>query len=643
MGSVLSGTWPPASSEQTPVPLPSDIHPRTGIVQHAVSHALAILSIKFILSHPRFMSQYRMLVMQVLKGRDLSFYASDAKEERPYATANLEDAVVGVPDIARVSKRHAIEVTLSAAAERAVSTATAAGVAGGAGAGAAAGGRSVGSRIVLAADGKDEQEAWLQSLSVAAVPEAWPGGIDSLKRPQPLLYSLWLARSRSPAASGGAAGGPGKAAAAAAGSIAAAGTASSGSGSSSAPHPMPRLPALRSVPPWARKALLLRKFRLCSVTFDGVPAAVAGEEREAKRNTLLEILDWLDEASAASSGSGSSSSSSSGGGGAAIAPRAALGDLRFFEDLVSTLRCTLFRSLPEAPPPSGDPEEEELPFADPQWGHLNVAYELLLRLVSADAVDLGFKKRVVDAPFVRSLLGLFDSEDARERDYLKVSRAAVAIVAPLFFDRICLYVLASGCNPHHEPLMRPAACLCCCPPPLLLMLCLSVFVSFLSLCADHRAPHLLQADAAAGAAAARRLPRLLRLRPGERQAQRHRGAAGNPRVRHQRLRSAHQGRAPRHADQGAAAAAQSEKPRSFPRAAVLLHGPLRQQGARADPGGNPRPAAPVAAGLHQQAAHAAERAGRSTRVRAGGRRPRLRRAARPAPRPLRGRPPLPGG
>lgn len=114
---------------------------------------------------------------------------------------------------------------------------------------------------------------------------------------------------------------------------------------------MPRLPALRSVPQWARKALLLRKFRLCSVTFDGVPAAVAGEEREAKRNTLLEILDWLDEASSGSSGSGSSSSSSSGG--AATAPRAALGDLKFFDDLVACLRCTLFRTLPEAPPPVG--------------------------------------------------------------------------------------------------------------------------------------------------------------------------------------------------------------------------------------------------------------------------------------------------
>ncbi|RYG55625.1 hypothetical protein EON66_04855 [archaeon] len=40
--------------------------------------------------------------------------------------------------------------------------------------------------------------------------------------------------------------------------------------------------------------------------------------------------------------------------------------------------------------------------------------------VSADHIDLTLKKKVIDASFVRQLLALFDSEDARERDYLKV-------------------------------------------------------------------------------------------------------------------------------------------------------------------------------------------------------------------------------
>lgn len=56
--------------------------------------------------------------------------------------------------------------------------------------------------------------------------------------------------------------------------------------------------------------------------------------------------------------------------------------LRLIPPLRPQIRLNLFRALPSAPPPSGDPDEEEQPFADPTWPHLNIVYELLLRLVS---------------------------------------------------------------------------------------------------------------------------------------------------------------------------------------------------------------------------------------------------------------------
>ena len=56
---------------------------------------------------------------------------------------------------------------------------------------------------------------------------------------------------------------------------------------------------------------------------------------------------------------------------------------------------------------------------DPQWPHLAAVYELLLHLVSSDASTLHQKKKLIDSSFVRQLLLLFDSEDFRERDYLK--------------------------------------------------------------------------------------------------------------------------------------------------------------------------------------------------------------------------------
>ena len=41
----------------------------------------------------------------------------------------------------------------------------------------------------------------------------------------------------------------------------------------------------------------------------------------------------------------------------------------------------LFRSLPKPVVKATDPEEEEQPFMDPQWTHLVLIYELLLRVV----------------------------------------------------------------------------------------------------------------------------------------------------------------------------------------------------------------------------------------------------------------------
>ncbi len=39
--------------------------------------------------------------------------------------------------------------------------------------------------------------------------------------------------------------------------------------------------------------------------------------------------------------------------------------------------------------------------------------------ISNDAINIQVKKKLIDASFVRQLLLLFDSEDFRERDYLK--------------------------------------------------------------------------------------------------------------------------------------------------------------------------------------------------------------------------------
>ena len=295
---------------------------------------------------------------------------------------NLQDATISVPDASRVAKRFAFEVR--ARAHSSPGGGVSASGTGSASASSSGSGGGSPAVLVASAESKDEQEAWLQHLSSAAVSDAWPGGLDFLKRVQPLLYSMWVMRHT-----------PSGLNASVAAQVAAAKAASLPTPVPTphkVPSPFPRLPALKAAPAWQRKALLLQKLRLASVVFDGTDPTRYPDDREVKRNTLLEIVDYADSAG-----------------------RAAFSDWRVLEDTFTMIRLNLFRSLPTAPEPSGDPDAEEEAFQDAQWPHLNIVYELLLRLVTMDQVDLALKKRAIDPVFVRQLLSLFDSEDARER------------------------------------------------------------------------------------------------------------------------------------------------------------------------------------------------------------------------------------
>merc|ERR1719335_415816 len=65
-----------------------------------------------------------------------------------------------------------------------------------------------------------------------------------------------------------------------------------------------------------------------------------------------------------------------------------------------------------------DPEDEE-PTLESAWPHLQIVYEFFLRFVVSHDVDPKIAKKYLDQTFVLRLLDLFDSEDPRERDYLK--------------------------------------------------------------------------------------------------------------------------------------------------------------------------------------------------------------------------------
>lgn len=77
--------------------------------------------------------------------------------------------------------------------------------------------------------------------------------------------------------------------------------------------------------------------------------------------------------------------------------------------------------MPPSSNPNGaefDPEEDE-PTLESSWPHLQIVYELFLRFLESPDFQPNVAKRFIDSQFVLRLLDLFDSEDPRERDFLK--------------------------------------------------------------------------------------------------------------------------------------------------------------------------------------------------------------------------------
>ncbi|CAN1321786.1 Serine/threonine protein phosphatase 2A 57 kDa regulatory subunit B' theta isoform [Linum perenne] len=158
------------------------------------------------------------------------------------------------------------------------------------------------------------------------------------------------------------------------------------------------LPSFREVPNAEKQNLFVKKAMLCSVLFDFSDPTKNLKEKDIKRQTLVELVDYISSANAKF-------------------PEGVI------QELVRMVSVNLFRPLTSPPREhkaleAFDVEEEE-PSMDPAWPHLQVVYELLLRFVASPETDAKVAKRYVDHSFVLRLLDLFDSEDPREREYLK--------------------------------------------------------------------------------------------------------------------------------------------------------------------------------------------------------------------------------
>ncbi|CAK8570057.1 unnamed protein product [Lathyrus sativus] len=155
----------------------------------------------------------------------------------------------------------------------------------------------------------------------------------------------------------------------------------------------------KDVPNAEKMNLFVSKLSLCCVTFDFTDPGKNIADKDVKRKTLVELVDFV-----------------------------ACGSMKFSEPAILAMcrmcAINLFRVFPpnyrvNGVVASGGENDDDDPMFDPAWPHLQLVYELLLKFISSSSLDAKVAKRYIDHSFISKLLELFDSEDPRERDCLK--------------------------------------------------------------------------------------------------------------------------------------------------------------------------------------------------------------------------------
>ena len=178
-----------------------------------------------------------------------------------------------------------------------------------------------------------------------------------------------------------------------------------------------KLPGFHEVPPNRRQDLFMQKIDQCNIIFDFNDPTADMKSKEIKRLALHELLDY-------------------------VANNRSVITEPMYPRVVEMFAKNLFRPIPPPVTPQGevfDPEEDE-PVLEVAWPHIQVVYEFFLRFIESQDFNTNIAKAYIDHHFVvqvcflitsahfRSrilislqLLELFDSEDPRERDFLKTT------------------------------------------------------------------------------------------------------------------------------------------------------------------------------------------------------------------------------
>uniref|UniRef100_A0A7E4VSH8 Serine/threonine protein phosphatase 2A regulatory subunit n=1 Tax=Panagrellus redivivus TaxID=6233 RepID=A0A7E4VSH8_PANRE len=143
----------------------------------------------------------------------------------------------------------------------------------------------------------------------------------------------------------------------------------------------------------AQTALAIQKLQQCQKIFDFYDAVSQLKSKEIKRAALNELIDFI-----------------TANQNAIVEP--------LYPEVIKMVSKNIFRVLPPSDNSEFDPEEDE-PTLEVSWPHLQLVYEFFLRFLESPEFQAQIGKKYIEQRFVLELLQLFDSEDPRERDFLK--------------------------------------------------------------------------------------------------------------------------------------------------------------------------------------------------------------------------------
>ncbi|KAG6375231.1 protein phosphatase PP2A0 B subunit gamma isoform [Boletus reticuloceps] len=137
-----------------------------------------------------------------------------------------------------------------------------------------------------------------------------------------------------------------------------------------------RLAPFAEVPPSEKPQLFIRKLNQCLVLFDFNDVNADLDGKQIKTQTFHEMLEYI--------------------------AYPTWGDHRKYIS-------------------RGCEYEDDVPVFELAWPHLQLVYEFFLRFIESPDFNTNLAKRYIDQAFVLHLLELFDSEDPRERDFVKTT------------------------------------------------------------------------------------------------------------------------------------------------------------------------------------------------------------------------------